>query len=392
MDDGKNPVADAHWEQDERGWRPTPRQELLLRASLLDGAEAVEAWGKWKVDVDMDRLDVPSFTLLPLLYENMLGAGVADPLIDELKKYYTMTWYNNQIRLDMISGVLAELERAGIQTIILKGAAMTIAYYNDHGARPMGDVDVLIRRDDVALASAALAEAGYNPTTPITAARLRYMHGGHFLGERGSALDLHWRLLWEIDTPEAAADCWKSSREVVVGRVSTRVLDPTHQFLHVCVHGARWNSAPLRWVADAVTIVSDRESKLDFEQVSEKAAELRLHVPVCQALRYLREAWSVAVPERVLTKLEAMPTSRIECAYYGHLARNRERTLLGNLPVNLFHFTRFTRDLGPVRRLLELLRFLALMWGLDRVVDVPLSMLKKAGRRAWIAVRSLFAK
>ncbi|HUF11283.1 MAG TPA: nucleotidyltransferase family protein [Rhodothermales bacterium] len=375
---------------ENRGWRPTSKQELLLRAALLKGVEAREAWEGWKEDVDIDRLGMPSVGILPLLYANLLSAGVVDPLMDGLKKRYTITWYNNQILLNRISRLLAHLGGAGIQTILLKGAAMTIAYYEDHGVRPMGDVDVLIQHEDVLRASTVLAASGFDPSTPMSARAMRYMHGAHFVDERGFSVDLHWRLLWEADAPEVEADLWNSARDTATGDASTRVLDPTYQLFHVLVHGARWNSAPLRWVADAVTITNTRSDEVDFERIATIARALGLHLPVVQALRYLGDTWSVQVPETVLASLEAIPTSRIERAKHRYLARNRKHLLLGNLPTHIFHFRRFTSGMGPLRRLAELPRFLAFAWGLGRVRDLPVSILAKVGRRAGVALRSLF--
>ena len=375
---------------DEWGPWPTPRQELLLRASLLSGVDALDAWEDWKSEAEIDRVAMPSMSLLPLLYHNLLNHGIVDPLMEDLKKRYVATWYSNQILLKRISGLLSRFAASGIPSILLKGAAMTIAYYKDYGVRPMGDVDVLVRREDAVRASVLLGESGFYPATPTSPMVMRYMHGAHFVDERGFAVDLHWRLLWEVDTPEVEADLWNNSRATATGDASTRVLDPTHQLFHVLVHGARWNSAPLRWVADAVTITNTRSEEVDFERIATIAGAAGLHLPVAQALRYLGGTWSVQVSETILASLEAIPTSRIDRAKHRYLARNRKHLLLGNLPMHVFHFRRFTRGMGPLRRLAELPRFLAFTWRLGRVRDLPVLILAKAGRRVGVALRSLF--
>ena len=46
---------------------PTREQERLLRAALLRGPLALEAWDEWKAGADMDHLDAGSYRLLPQL-------------------------------------------------------------------------------------------------------------------------------------------------------------------------------------------------------------------------------------------------------------------------------------------------------------------------------------
>ncbi|HYA13731.1 MAG TPA: hypothetical protein VEF33_05270, partial [Syntrophales bacterium] len=62
------------------GCLPTAQQEALLRASLLQGEEALMAWDYWKSNTDMNRIDQGSYRLLPLLYRNLSLHGVKDPL------------------------------------------------------------------------------------------------------------------------------------------------------------------------------------------------------------------------------------------------------------------------------------------------------------------------
>ena len=377
-------------EEDQWGPWPTPRQEMLLRASLLSGAEALEAWDQWKKDVDVDRVMMPSMGLLPLLYHNLLHNGVADPMMADLKKRYAATWYQNQLLLRRTAECVALLKDAGIETIVLKGAAMTLAYYKDHGVRPMSDVDLLVKPEDSLRAANALGAYGLESTTVLSANALRYMHGAHFTGGPGFAVDLHWQLLWEFNPPEAETDFWDRAVETPAGNVSVRVLEPTDQLFHVCVHGARWNSAPLRWIADAVTIVNTSGQSIDYERLAAKAEQLTLHLPIRDTLGYLAARWSQAVPPWILEALEAMPSTALQRVQYRNLASNRTRALLGILPMHLFRFLRITRRAGFMHRLTELPRFLAFAWRLERARDVPISILKKAGRRAWMAVRSAF--
>ena len=64
------------------GLLPTKEQELLLKAALLKGEEAIKAWHEWKTCVDIEFIDHGSNRLLPLLYFNLVQNDINDPIIN----------------------------------------------------------------------------------------------------------------------------------------------------------------------------------------------------------------------------------------------------------------------------------------------------------------------
>jgi hypothetical protein len=128
------------------GFRPTARQELLLRAALLPTAEAGAAWSEWAAGPAMDNLDEGSYRLLPLVYRNLKAQRIQHRLMGTLKGLYRRAWCENQLLFHRTVGVLESLRKAGIPTLLLKGAALALEYYKDLGARPMSDLDFWCRR------------------------------------------------------------------------------------------------------------------------------------------------------------------------------------------------------------------------------------------------------
>ena len=129
---------------DYRGYQlPTKEQELLLMAALLRGSAAIDAWLEWKSSVNVDRLDQHSYRLLPLLYRNLSIHGVEDPLLNKFRGIHRLTWYKNRVMFHNMATLIRHFNDAGIDTILLKGAALVLRYYEDHGLRPMIDFDIL---------------------------------------------------------------------------------------------------------------------------------------------------------------------------------------------------------------------------------------------------------
>ena len=99
------------------------------------------------------------------------------------------------------------LGAAGIPVILLKGAALCAAHYQDWSLRPLGDLDLLVPEEDAARALRVLQAAGYTlvlghdelverTAGPDMAALVAY-HAQVTLHSPGSptvVIDLHWHL------------------------------------------------------------------------------------------------------------------------------------------------------------------------------------------------------
>ena len=128
----------------KNGFWPTPQQELLLRAALSDGDESLPAWRAWRSDADPQLLDAGSARLLPLVYRRLREPCVNDEWQPLLKQAYRQTLGRNRLLFHHAAAFCDELARLGIRALLLKGAPLSQIYYQDPGARPMSDIDILV--------------------------------------------------------------------------------------------------------------------------------------------------------------------------------------------------------------------------------------------------------
>jgi Uncharacterised nucleotidyltransferase len=325
------------------GFWPTPEQESLLRASILRGNEAVDAFLDWKSSARMDRVDPGSYRLFPLLYTNLLSHGVDDPLMNIFRWVYTRTRENNGALYGGLSGLIAELNSRGMPVILHKGAALALLYYSDYGLRPMMDADLLVPTRRVREAIGAITGLGWRSSiTPLKGfsdmkllSRLGWTpaertagdfsdeyfsvrHGQDFTNPGAFTIDLHWHLLHGYNTPDADAEFWKGARKIVVEGVPTLALDPADQLLQVCAHGAVWNAVPpIRWVADAAAIICKEGEGIDWERLIDASQRHDKVLPVREALRFLNGFLESPIPETVFQRLEGVPVSKEARFEYG---------------------------------------------------------------------------
>ena len=318
-----------------RSWLPDFPQELLLELALAqDRQHAERSWRKWRSTVELERIDRSSFELLPLAYRNLIKLGIEDEELPRLRGVYLLNWSRNQLLMKTGAAALRDLSGAGIETIVLKGAALSVQHYADFGVRTAYDFDILVPRERALDAMEALSSLQHQPPSTPPQEWIPVRHSMAYHDASGREIDLHWYSLWH-SAPDH--DFWEAAVPAEIGGARTRVLCPADQLLHVCSHGAWWTpTGQLRWIPDAVTVI--RGSEVDWERVCDQARSRRVANMLIAPLDYVRERFGAPVPEWVRTELTRAPASLLErsARRAGRAPSNPARTFV-------WHFERYRR-------------------------------------------------
>ena len=360
----------------ERGCWPTRQQELLLRAALLPGKNAIEAWEEWKSSVDIDQIDPGSHRLLPLLYRNLHIHEVKDPLMEKFKGVYRLTWYKNQMAFQNMATLLRSFHEAGIQTMILKGAALTQVHYRDYGLRPMVDFDILVHTEQSLAAINLLMKSGWLPERKwpgkFMEPSIHFRHDNGFKDIAGREFSLHRYVLREGYQANADDDFWDGAVSTKIHDVSTCALNPTDQLLHVCVHGEEWNYVtPFDFLADAMIIMNTSKSEIEWNRLITQTQKRRLILPFKDTLNYLKDTLEAPVPLTALQSLQNMHTSKIERIVYEVKTKIRQPTLLN---VFLVHWSHYSQSMGDTRlqhKFIGFPKYIKQVWGVEHLWQVP---------------------
>ena len=279
-------------------WCPTAEQERLLQACLLPAGPAPEpgAWLRQRhAAVPRDR---QSRSLLPYVYLRQEALQPSGEALSLARAAYLEIWGDNQRRFQRLAEVLERFAQAGIRGVLLKGAALATHYYSSEGLRDMGDVDVLVRPEDLGAAAGLLAALGWTPGETLPglklAAQMRIRHAWGFYDPEGRSLDLHWRPFASCYSPEVAAELWQGVRSSRLRGAPVGVLDDTGQLFCVAVHAVQ-TGANVRWIADSLAILARGE--VDWERLAGLARRSNLTVRLRAALDYLAARFAIAVPD-----------------------------------------------------------------------------------------------
>ena len=304
----------AHWRYPFASPFPNVAQTQVLTAIFAPDAEARSAFNAWRVALDLQGpFDSEVVRLLPLLYLRLCELGIEDDLMPRLKGVYRHAWVRNIELLHETSTAVAALERAGVPTLMLKGAPLALRSYSRPAARPMADLDVAVPKQRLAEAIRVLEAAGW--TSPrINLGALSVSHAAVFRNARGDEFDLHWHILTETSGKPVETRFWETARPFDLDGVPTRMLDPALALVHVLVHGLRTNPVPpVRWVADALTLIR-RSVDLNWDLLVAFARAAQVTQRMRLGLVFVTRRFEAPIPAETLKALAVSRPSLIERA------------------------------------------------------------------------------
>jgi hypothetical protein len=369
--------------RDDAGSMPSEDQRLILRAALLHGPEAHEAGIAWLAQTDIQRLGRASVRLLPLLYDRFRLEGIQHPVLPVLHGVKKHTWSYNRLLFHRASAAICALQAAGIEVMVIKGAALIIEYYKDYSLRPMDDVDLLVRYPDARAAIEVLCRQGWKALTRwneqkgFSEQTRRYDHAMHFVHPSGQDLDLHWNLTPFCLGPDADSDFWEASKETTFDRQVVRVLDPADQLLHICVHGVAWERvAPIRWIPDALAVLH-KTPQLDWQRLLLQARKRKFTLMIRGALNYVDRNIGGFVPAHVLSEFNRSDVTLFERLEYPQLLKPA-RGGLGRLRRELWTFLRVSQGKSWRHTALSFPDYLCTRLRVDRKRQVPAALLSRS--------------
>jgi hypothetical protein len=224
---------------------------------------------------------------------------------------------------------LAALSGAGIEVMLLKGAALALTVYGSFARRPMVDVDMLVREGDAERARDVLLEVGW---VSSEMEEFEGFYRGHhhlpaLVDARGLEvqLEIHTGLFFEgnpFDFP--VTGLWQRAVPVSVRGRRAYVPSTQDQLLHLCLHFA-WshmmNTGAWRTFRDLRALMDAGDVR--WEEFVALARKSRGASCCYWTLRLARDLVGVPVPDEVLERLRppmaASTLDRVERHFIYHL-------------------------------------------------------------------------
>jgi len=259
----------------------------------------------------------------PRLARSLVVSGVAATVPhgvgEELQAAYLGTMARNLVLRRELARVVDELRRHHIDVLLLKGAALVPEVHHDPGVRPMDDLDLLVQREDLALADQVIRDLGYlaSASAPVALAHpspdpaeslphhlaaLVRTDGSvtielhHKLGDSFSPLDFDVAGLWDRAVPCTAGE-----------RTFLRPSDEdllAHVCLHFLVDRVRlFSRRGLAQLADIAAILDTFADTLDWATLTSEAITRGYSGSLALALGAAAAVLDARLPDAALSAL-----------------------------------------------------------------------------------------
>ena len=217
---------------------------------------------------------------------------------------------NNLRQQAHLRDMLALLEEANIPVMLLKGLWLAEAVYHDLKARATGDIDLLLRPEDMPRFTKLVRERGFD--VPMNSANICDLApaGNEFPlihPTRKSLFDLHWALTRSpIEKPVDEKRFWQRSEiYTIAGRPCLTPCLEDH-LLYLCFHAAdhhRFNYVGPRALLDIARLIDKPPRPIDWNDLAARTRELGWERGVWLMLELTRKQLGSQVPKRVIDEL-----------------------------------------------------------------------------------------
>lgn len=186
------------------------------------------------------RQGVAQFLYWHLSKIEEIWSAIPFELRDSLKNFYYGVLSRNWRMQLLLKGIISELDNAEIPAIVLKGPSLLETVYKNIGLRPMSDVDLLVKNEDLPKIKLVLHKLGYQKPKKLDQDSLEKFGGEiHLSKSDGLFLDIHSNLsqyermkgVFKIDK-----DIWSHSIAHRNQQLEFQMLDPAHLIIHLCIH------------------------------------------------------------------------------------------------------------------------------------------------------------
>jgi hypothetical protein len=311
-----------------------PEASLFLRIATIPPANGAD----WRLSGDAPLSLVWDRIIALALAENAitvlhsrvstLPRPMIPPEARERIAHLTLIW---TFKLRLLERRLIEsvaiLSAAGIEVILLKGAALAFTTYGGFVDRPMADIDLLVDPAKAQLAWELMQQAGWvcnNSEHPVGAWK-NHHHLPPLSDTSGSGLrlEIHVAPLPEGNPFQMGfRDVLDASSELSIGGVAVRVPEHHLHAVHACIHFA-WSH---RFMDGRLNVFRDLAAlhgagKLSWDLLVEAAHRTRSETCCYWTLRLARALTSLPVPNEVLAELSPPLSERLMSVLEQHISQ-----------------------------------------------------------------------
>ncbi len=294
--------------------------------------------------------------VMPVLYRslNRYPDAVPTEVFNQLRRQFHINTGRNLFMTTELLKLLDLFTTHEIPAFPFKGPVLDAYLNQDVVSRQCGDLDIMVRTQDVTRAQELLLSQGYQPHVHLTSTQhtffLRSEYELPFVRKDGNCVvELHWRI-----TPQYFSfsldfeHLWERLEPVSFNGREVLTLSSEDLVLILAMHGTRHLWQRLGWVCDVATLISNHK-EIDWDWVIEQAHRLGSERMLSLALFLTRDLLEVDLPEQVVERVQSDPVVTLLAAQVRQRLFDENGRWPGVLGTCLFHLRTRERLLDRIR-------------------------------------------
>jgi hypothetical protein len=249
--------------------------------------------------------------VLPLMYsrlKELVGRRGLPPLPEHLKTLFHVNAVRSQHMTAELLRLLKLLDEQGVNAIPFKGPSLAALIHGDTTMRQFVDLDLFVRRSNLALMVDVLLAAGYQTRfdcRDTVRTSLFNAHENEFISTKSRiTLDVHWGITPDsLPFGPSIERLWGRARQTHVNGKPVRTLAPVDQVHVLCLQGCRdgWDKlSSVCGIAGLIKLIADdSEWTLLIEEAKECRTFRMVLLGLCIANHWLNAPLPPAIDKLV---------------------------------------------------------------------------------------------
>jgi hypothetical protein len=286
----------------------------------------------------------------PLVFSRLPGLAehydIPKYVAEKLKKDYYLSATRNALIFEELKKVLGLFNQSKLKIIVMKGAALAEAVYGNLALRPMSDVDLLVKKENLRQVDELLKKLGYSPAdrsvddvdfTSTYLTTLDYRNPA----KNSPSFHVHWHFVNSTIPNESYInhikmdDIWQDAVKTNIADIETWVMAPHdietwvmaphHLLIHLSEHALRvtHSLSRLSYFCDIDRAINYYGKSLDWNLLIRDTLKFNLNKMVYITLYFSAYFIKAKVPENVLLKLKPKRFSVPEKIFMRKAAENK---------------------------------------------------------------------